>query len=91
MVRALGLEPRTNALKGVFYGLHQVATACKIRCKSDVYRDTSALKRKIRAMDNKGYRKKVSQKYHFEVYGIYAGTGASGSGRSVECRQNQKR
>jgi hypothetical protein len=48
MVRALGLEPRTNALKGVFYGLQGVATVCMTRCKSNVYTVILALERKNR-------------------------------------------
>jgi hypothetical protein len=58
MVRALGLEPRTNALKGVFYSLQEVATVCIERYKPNIYSTIEAQSGTDRCTESQGIPEK---------------------------------
>jgi hypothetical protein len=63
MVRALGLEPRTNALKWHFNGLQGVAIVCTYTSKSFIFSLVLTGWGKAVAWNRKGYRKK----YHKSI------------------------
>jgi hypothetical protein len=66
MVRALGLEPRTNALKGDAYGLQEVATVYMKRCNTNVYGLIVARSGKSRCMESQVIPEKSITKVSLE-------------------------